>query len=143
MRANQTGPLLIAAFAIAVALAIGAGFIFVGTPADQRAIALDNKRLAALNQIGREVQLYYSMHGSLPADLEGISKEWATNAADPQSGEPYTYRVTGERSFELCAVFAREDKTPRRHISRTRFRNHSAGFDCFEHTVPPFVRRGR
>ena len=65
----------------------------------------------------------------LPTKLEDIAAFQRTrqmvhelSLLDPQSSEPYEYRVTGEKSYELCATFTAERKK-----TYDLFWNHPAG----------------
>jgi hypothetical protein len=53
---------------------------------------------------------------------------------DPETGQPYTYRVTGKTTYELCATFSLERKS-----EQNVFWNHPAGEHCFTINVldPP------
>jgi hypothetical protein len=51
---------------------------------------------------------------------------------DPATDEPYEYRVTGERNFELCAVFARASRSE----DADDFWYHAADRHCYEFDVP-------
>lgn len=98
-------------------------------------VALDLKRVGDLNRIGGEVRNYWHRTERLPATLSDMSKEWVAELADPVTGQPYSYKVTGERSFQLCAVFARKDGEPRKNVTYYRFKTHEKGFHCFDQTV--------
>ena len=58
-------------------------------------------------------------------------------ARDPATAEPYEYRTTGEKSYELCAFFDREDERPEERsrsellASSERFWTHDSGRVCF------------
>jgi len=135
MRKVSVGHILIAAFSCVVLATIIGGIVIIGTPAEQRLIALDKKRVSDLNQIARKVRDHQAKNGILPASLSDIPNEWVSHAADPETGEPYTYRVTGERSFQLCAVFARKDNEHRKQPTYLRFKTHGQGFHCFDRKI--------
>lgn len=135
------GYILVAAFVCVALASIIGGVVLVGTPAEQRLKALDNKRVHHLNLIARKVRDHQTKHGRLPESLADISDEWVSQVADPETGEPYTYRVTGERSFQLCAVFVRKDNKPRKPVTYFRFKMHEQGLHCFDRKVVPRDRR--
>jgi hypothetical protein len=131
----SVGRILIAAFGcIALASIIG-GIAVIGTPAERRLIELDKKRVHDLNRLANEVRSYHTRNGDLPERLAGISYEWVAHVRDPVTGDPYTYRVTGERSFQLCGVFARKFDKPVRRNSYLKFQVHEQGFHCFDQII--------
>lgn len=93
-----------------VVAAVVAGFLVAGSPLKARLSRLDEVRIGNLQQIQYEIINYWQSKGNLPKNLDDLidSTRGITVPIDPQSGEPYVYVVTGELSFELCAVFARE-----------------------------------
>ncbi|NBD73912.1 hypothetical protein GVX82_02635 [Patescibacteria group bacterium] len=136
----------IAAGVGAVVLAsIVAGFFIVGTPADQRALRLDQERVSDLAQIQRGVVDYWQDTGELPESLTAIEDpltEFAELPDDPDTDEPYPYRRLGQLRFELCATFDRPSPSTR----RARYGNpgvqesswqHPAGEHCFTRTIDP------
>ena len=135
MRKTSVGYLIIAAFGCVALASIIGGVALVGTPAEQRLIALDKKRVGDLNRLGNAVRRYQTRNGDLPENLAEISAEWVAHIGDPVTGEPYTYRVTGERTFQLCAVFARRLGEPVSRYSHLVFRAHEQGFHCFEQVI--------
>ena len=89
--------------------------------------------------ISRAVDVYWSQNQELPVDLEQLSRERGVRARsihDPGTAEPYEYRTTGEKSFELCAIFDREEHPEERYprgpfANDERFWTHGAGRVCF------------
>ena len=131
MNKTSFGYLMIAAFVCVALAAVVGGIALTGLPAEQRLIALDKKRVGDLRWLELAVRRYQTRNGVLPASLAVISAERVAHLSDPVTEEPYTYRVTGERSFQLCAIFARRnDKT-----SRYPFKAHEQGFHCFDHEI--------
>lgn len=102
---------------IAIVFILGsiiAGFMVVGSPADQRAYRHDNQRVADLQNIQWQIVNYYQQKGGLPDKLEDledpISGFMVPN--DPETGAPYEYTLIGQsaKAFELCATFSRESR---------------------------------
>ncbi len=135
MRKVSVGHILIAAFCCIALAAVVGGIVIIGTPAEQRLIALDKKRVQDLDRLGRQIRRYQTSNGTLPERLADISVEWVAHTSDPVSGEPYTYRTTGERSFQLCAVFARRLDEPVARYSHLLFQVHEQGFHCFDQII--------
>lgn len=121
------------AVAALVAAAVAAGLVMMGSPADARARRLDARRVADLGQLARDVDLFWSRQGALPASLAELSTEPGLDASrsDPETGAPYSYRVIDEARYEVCAGFATETagEPPR---PADRFWAHGRGMQCFE-----------
>src|SRR5215472_10285334 len=95
--------------AVAVGLAIGAGFLVIGSPAEQRLRRLDERRTEDLQTLSNAVGLYWSRHQHLPSSLEEVERDQGENATrrDPVTKEPYEYRIDAPKAYSLCARFDR------------------------------------
>ena len=89
--------------AIATIVAVGgglaAGFAAIGPPGHARMVALDQRRVDDLIDIGRRLR---EGGGPLPASFTtgpGISR-------DPATGAPYAYLKESETRYRVCATFA-------------------------------------
>ena len=91
----------------AVAIAVVYGLTRVGPPRDQRERRLDERRIEDLRRIARAIDLHWTRHGSLPAALDVLSEATVRDVTfnDPESEEPYEYRVETPSTFELCGSF--------------------------------------
>jgi len=131
--------------ALAALLAVSTlvwGLAAVGSPGGERHRKLDARRVehlqsitAAVDRITRGPHDERPTEGPapllrpLPATLEEVRAEALPDRptiADPVTGEPYGYRVTGETTYELCATFDRA----REEDDQVRW-NHPAGRYCF------------
>jgi hypothetical protein len=122
------------AAAIPVVVVIGAiagGFYLLGPPAEERARRFDQRRESDLQRLQLATDLYWTRGGRLPASLEELARESGTGvySQDPDSGQAYEYRVTGNGRYELCAAFARPSDTP------GQFWSHGEGRRCFQVTA--------
>jgi hypothetical protein len=127
------------------------GFAMAGSPFKARHQRLDEKRVEDLRAIHRTIQRMVTKTDittntvtvirALPKTLDEVAGYQATKEAgrrldviDPQTGERYTYTVTGEKTYELCATFALP-----RDKKRDLFWNHRAGSHCYQFSVesPP------
>jgi hypothetical protein len=136
--------LLEATGVLIVAGAIALGFALAGSPLTARQYRMDEKRVEDLRAIHRAIQQMATKTDkntstvkairALPKTLDEVADYQTTHEAgrkldlvDPQTGEPYGYTVTGEKTYELCATFelAREKK-------RDLFWNHAAGRHYFK-----------
>ena len=135
--------------AVAVVVAVVLGLVAVGSPGTARERGLDVARVGNLRDMVRGVDIYWERSGSLPASLEALSSERDINIAsivDPETREPYAFRTTGGKTYELCATFSRDAPTDpaslRTYPYRERFWRHPAGYHCFDlEAIEPDARR--
>lgn len=94
----------------AVAAAVVAGLVVLGSPAGERERRIDDRRVADLHAIAAAAELYRSRHSRLPASLDELAAEpgMRINARDPATAEVYGYRVLDSVRYEVCATFDRE-----------------------------------
>ena len=92
---------------VAVVSAVVYGLTLVGTPAQQRLIQFDERRVSDLQSITYNIDSYWQRNDSLPASLEDLRDPlYSLNSfVDPKTREPYEYRVTSDTAYELCATF--------------------------------------
>lgn len=121
---------------ISVALALAAvtgGLWLIGPPAEQAAQRIDSRRVQELGAVADAVDIYFERNTRLPTTLQelvaGLQSTLAT--VDPETGSAYEYRPTDEKTYELCAVFARASESIARDSSWT----HGAGRQCFTRNV--------
>lgn len=137
------------ASAVSVVVAVVLGLVVVGSPGTARERGLDVARVGNLRDIVRGVDIYWERSGSLPASLEALSSERDINIVsivDPETREPYAFRTTGEKAYELCATFSLDAPTDqaslRTYPYRERFWRHQAGYYCFDlEAIEPDARR--
>ena len=98
----------IKAVILALALIIWS-FSVIGTPKEQRAWRLDERRIQDLQSIQWQVINFWQQKESLPKELKDLSNPISGFAipVDPEfeKGLAYEYRQTDKMSFELCATF--------------------------------------
>jgi hypothetical protein len=111
------------AAAVVVIAAMAGGVYAVGRPATARDQQLDARRVSDLQEMQRMVDLQWSREQRLP-DLPPLSR-------DPESGQPYEYRVLSENRYELCAVFTGSSREANERPPGD-FWTHDAGRQCFE-----------
>jgi hypothetical protein len=130
--------------AVVIALGVVAwGLFFAGTPAGQRLVRLDERRISDLRTIQQEVyNIAYdgadrynggkpnvSLPNPLPATLADVAENAEYNKptiTDPETGAEYRYEVDGT-DFRLCATFSTV-----RDQEYDIFWNHPATDHCFE-----------
>lgn len=124
-----------------VLLSLLGGLYLAGSPGRARQRALDGQRETHLATIADRIDRFWSQQGRLPGDLQelrGTRGIWVQSIQDPATGEPYDYTITGESTYELCAVFdtdsERDEIEPafvERRVTASRFWEHRAGRECF------------
>lgn len=131
--------------ALVVFISIVGGFFITGSPASQRELRIDRERVSNLQNIQWQIVDHWQSKEVLPqtlTDLEDSITGYVA-PADPETGEAYTYRSTGARSFELCAVFNLESSGKSESLRYPEFGTqetswaHSEGETCFERTIDP------
>jgi len=140
-RASRLG---FAVLIAAVAVTIGFGFWFAGSPMKARLLTQDVWRVQDLANISRRVQKYYANKGTLPESLVACDinpDTFVEQKQDRVTGELYLYRVIDATHFEVGASFAlpSESDNPRAlsgnvgYISRDEagFWEHAAGAKTF------------
>jgi hypothetical protein len=129
--------LLLTLVSVAVVVAAVAAFRAVGTPGEARARRYDLARVDDLSAIADGIDAYWREHHALPAALDSLPPLARRGAwqADPRSGVAYGYRVTGARSYELCADFERAAAAAELEWRNGRWA-HGPGRQCFAREVP-------
>ena len=114
----------------AVLLGLALGFHQAGLPGIQRLANADAARIEDLNGISRAVNRYFTIYSKLPANLVELSASGQVlRLSDPETRTPYYYRRLDERRFELCAMFATDNRTEALPLPQNRV--HGAGRQCF------------
>ena len=116
----------------AVTVAVVTGLLVAGSPAEQRLLRLDDRRVSDLRQLSSAAQFQWEQNQTLPAASAALvdGRYLSRLPADP-AGQSYEYRATGPRAFEVCAVFGR----PSRPELAGDFWFHEAGRKCFPFDV--------
>ena len=112
-----------------------------GSPFSARLVRLDERRLTDLREIHQAIQQLtterkqdtFTMIRPLPTNLEEVAAFRRTQQSgrelsllDPQTGDAYQYRSTGEKSYELCSTFNADRKK-----TFDLFWNRPAGKHCY------------
>lgn len=146
MSARPIGWWFMLAAGIAVAGALVAALLAIGSPTRQRAQRFDERRVADLQSLHSAIDDYMTSRTALPADLDALQRatpQMALDLDDPRTGARYGYRPLGARRYALCARFA----LPRLKTDRRGYGDdgwlHRAGRDCFEFVAPDPAARGQ
>ena len=116
---------------VVVILSFCFGIGFTGTPSAQRHIEADQNRIRNLRGITSAIYYWHKQNRSsapLPATIHELIGRGiqASESIDPETKNPYEYRVTSNSNYELCATFASPEESP-----RVRFWTHGKGRACF------------
>ncbi len=91
-------------------LVIMYSFSIMGSPAKQRLLRLDDRRISDLQSIQYQVINYWQQKEKLPEKLSDLSNPLSGYSLpiDPEfeKGINYEYSIKDKMSFELCATFA-------------------------------------
>ena len=128
-RAGVTGIVV----AVVVTAAVVTGIYLLGSPAEERARRLDERRVQDLSGIARAIDLYWTRTTRLPTSLGALRTETGTDISlvDPDTGASYELRPIDGGKYELCAVFTGESRDSDRGID-AGFWSHRAGRQCFQ-----------
>ena len=123
--------LLAGLLALVVVVAVVAGIVVVGSPAEQRTQRLDERRVGDLASIVQAADLYWTRHAQLPTSLNELTSEPGTRLRtnDPETNASYEYRRLDASSFEVCAQFQRQSQQD--SVAVDRFWLHGTGRQCF------------
>lgn len=125
---------------VVVIITAVAGLYLSGSPAEQRLLRIDERRIRDLNQLANAVQRYWQEQGELPDTLQQLvdGRRLSKLPVDPDSGLAYQY-TAGDKKFSLCAEF----KRPTRETTTIEFWQHPAGAHCFEFDTTVIMPPGR
>ncbi|MCK5211093.1 hypothetical protein KAJ89_00160, partial [Candidatus Parcubacteria bacterium] len=92
------------------------------------------------NEIDQAINIYYAENKKLPENLstlqETISFLRDDDLRDPATNKAYEYKVSGDKSYELCATFrtVSADEKSREYYFDDRWQ-YEAGEQCLKQTV--------
>jgi len=113
---------------LVVAAAVVAGLAIIGSPSEQRLMRLDERRVLDLRSLSFAVNRYRGQRQRLPERAEDVIDGQLTTRLplDPESQQPYDYRMIDAGHYEVCATFSRRSLEP-----SNDFWFHEAGRRCF------------
>lgn len=127
-----------------VALIFGWGLFLSGSPQFNRRQQFDRRRMEALDFFRHRLITHYGTQRAFPKTLTELYRpepqSYTLSPFDPESGEPYEYRVVSATEFEICAVFNEEspktlDGGPQGY-NAAEYREHPAGRFCVTGSAP-------
>lgn len=138
--------LWIVSTSVVVVLSLIFGFSVMGSPLTQRLKRMDAERVNSLTQIQWQIINYWQKKEELPKNIDELNDPISGFAVpvDPDTGSPYQYSQTGDKTFKLCASFSLESvepassrvKTPYGSIEGSNW-SHKPGENCFERKIDP------
>ena len=95
-----------------VVAAIAFGLWSIGGPGAAKMQRMDDQRISDLQNLQYQIIYYWQGKQMLPATLADMvdPTRGVYVPMDPETGEQYAYKRTGELNFELCAKFSKEYK---------------------------------
>jgi hypothetical protein len=131
-------------------LAVLYGLFLVGTPAQQRLLQFDERRVSDLQSITFAIDSYWERNENLPQTLEDLHNPlyYMQSVVDPKTGIPYEYRIVSSTGYELCAVFetdSSQTETSRLPVAfpkENSFWHHKVGRTCFSIEVRQPAKEG-
>lgn len=134
------------ATAAAALITIVLGFVFAGSPAEQRKVRMDAQRVNDMSMIQSEAVNYYSLKQVLPPRLSDLNNSITgfRVPSDPKDSSAYEYNIKSPLEFELCASFEAES-VGEPDYSRIMYYgdlygqnwDHGVGRVCFARVIDP------
>ena len=118
---------------VVVVAAVIVGIILLDSPAQERLRRFDERRVGDLRELAYALDRYWTREGTLPSLLEELSNEPGVfvELFDPETGQPYEYRVLSSNTYELCSQFARNTAEEQDRFYRSYW-SHGPGRQCFQ-----------
>ena len=93
-------------------LSILFGFLAAGSPFAERMRRFDERRIQNLQTLQYEIVNFWQAKEKLPPTIDALRDDIRgfIPPKDPETEEPYEYKITGARQFELCATFKTSNK---------------------------------
>lgn len=113
-------------------------FFIISSPAESRAFKFDNERVNDLINLSYIINDYYQQNNNKLPD--NLSLPQFINYRDPETDQPYEYKVVASDKYELCATFSLaaatgpESGLPK-PVNDADIFSHGAGRQCFNRTV--------
>ena len=123
---------------LAVVLAVGYGIYLAGSPAGQRLLKFDDRRVSDFQNISQTLDIYWQQNEELPGaleDLQGSRFYYVRSIEDPETQQPYEYRVIEGNQYQICAVFATDSSQRDQQVPlpySAKYWAHGVGRTCFD-----------
>lgn len=120
---------------IAIVL-VGAGISIIEAPATMQLKKADKRRVMDFRVIDQAVDQYFTVHDRMPLSLAELAASTSRRISwsDPETKEPYSYKILSGRTAEICANFnlsnaGGEDTI---YFAGVGAWHHEAGENCFQ-----------
>ena len=124
---------------LVVVATLVAAFLVMRSPAVQREVTLDQRRVQELQRIGYAIDAYVVLHESLPPDLATLAAQPGSTVSlrDPVTAAPYAYQATGKDRYRVCADFSTDTAKTGEALMDSPGMSwaHGVGHQCFERVV--------
>jgi hypothetical protein len=145
--ARPVGHWLLVLAGMVVLATVAWAIAVMGSPAEQRRMRIDERRVDDLRQVEAAARAYRTGTGALPDTLDAIVARpgVALDVSDPETGSRYEYRKTAGDAFELCATFVTDTGANReagRRWQEPRWA-HGKGRHCFTFPIDDGNRIGQ
>ncbi len=118
--------------AATVIAAVVLGFTATGGPSTQRGIQADVQRVRDLHSIAESIRNSVLAGAPIPPTLSQVAVgNYTPRMTDPETGAQYDYRQISDVAYELCAMFAYDNREEAQH-RRNNFWVHGSGRQCFQ-----------
>ena len=126
--------LIASGVSVIVIAAVVIGILLLDSPAQARLRRMDERRVSDLRVLSIAVDAYWTREGRLPVSLDELSVEERIvgELIDPETAQPYEYRVIDDGTYELCATFALDTESDDRDYLYRSIWFHGPGRECFQ-----------
>ena len=112
------------------------GFSVLGSPRNQQLLKNDIQKISDLQNINHAIINYYQIKNILPEKLSEVSEtNYYFNQIDNQTKKSYGYKKIGDKTYELCAEFNKENLNG--NGDDLYIWGHPAGYYCFKEVIDP------
>ncbi|MFH1565023.1 MAG: DUF5671 domain-containing protein [bacterium] len=126
-----------------IIIAFVASLFTVESPMQSRNRKFDEAIISDFNIINMAIETYCQDNEKMPENLSSLKEGSNFLAGDdienPISGEEYEYKITGDKTYELCAVFRtsnkEEEENEYRYYGPNEFYLHDSGYQCLKNTI--------
>jgi len=126
-----------------VIISLVGGFMYIETPQEVREMRLDERQISDLQDMQFRIDEYYAVRNGFPESIDDLYAGERVPQA-PDGRDQYRYVLTGEKTYQLCATFAKESQSLGRYpsevfpIKNTNYSwDHGEGEKCFDRVVEP------
>jgi len=125
------------------------GFSVLGSPRTQQLIKYDQQKVSDLQSISSQISYYFESKLKLPDSLVDLNtNDYSIMPTDKQTNKPYEYKKTGDKTYELCALFNKPSTDNSQYNTYPTFGgdgltswSHPADRYCFSKTIITYPDR--